>query len=155
MKVVVGENIILYLPNTVIDFENVEEIEEDLRNIIKRLKYYYCIDIQGFYEVKVYKNSYYGLILEMKEEDIGYFDYNDGEIDMRLEIMDVDFVYEVRDVLELPSEIYEKSTIYFNKNKYYLKLKEKIDMALLLEYVVSIHYQREPFLLKEKNKVTY
>lgn len=153
MKVVVGENIILYLPNTTIDFENLEQIEDDLRNILKRLKYYYHLDIQGFYEVKVYKNCYYGLILEFKEEDIGYFDYHDGEIDMRLEIMDVDFIYEIRDILELPREIFEKSTIYLHKNKYYLKPKEQLDMSLLLENVVSIHYESEPFLFKEKNKL--
>lgn len=155
MKVVESsnQNSIIYLPNIHIDFENMKIVEEELRKIFKRLKYYYSIAIQGFYEVKAYKNKYYGLILELTREDLGYFDYDDGEIDMRIEIMDVDFVYEIRDVLELPKEILEKCSVYLYQNHFYLTIKEELSLPKLMEQVLSISYRPNPFLLKEKNKI--
>ena len=59
MKVIIDneKNILLYLPAFQMDFHAMDQVEKELRNIFLRLKCYYFIDIQGFYEVKVYKRS--------------------------------------------------------------------------------------------------
>ncbi len=157
MKVIIDneKNILLYLPAFQMDFHAMDQVEKELRNIFLRLKYYYFIDIQGFYEVKVYKDRHYGLILELKKDLLEYFDYYEDEIEMRIELIEVDFVYEVKDILELPKEIREKSELYLVKNKYYVQVKEEIEMEKLLENVLGFHYKNNPFLLKEKNRIYY
>lgn len=157
MKVITDKekNILLYLPEIQIDFDSMDKVEQDLKNILLRLKYYYFIDIQGFYQVKIYKDIYYGLILELTKDTLDYFDYYDGEIDMRIELIESDFLYEVRDILELPKNILKKSEIYIDNNTHYIKIKEKIDMSQVLEYAYNLHYKSSPFLLKEKNRISY
>lgn len=157
MKVITDKekNILLYLPTFQMDFNETNQVEKQLKNILLRLKYYYSIDIQGFYEVKVYKDRHYGLILELKKDLLEYFDYYEDEIEMRIELIEVDFVYEVKDILELSKEILKKSAIYLDKNKYYIQVKEEINMAKFLENVLVFHYKNNPFLLKEKNRIYY
>ncbi len=157
MKVITEKenNIFLYLPRFQLDFNVMNQVEKELRDIFLRLKYYYSVNIQGFYEVKVYKDTHYGIILELKKDTLEYFDYYEDEIEMRIELIEVDFIYEVRDILELPKDILKKSEVYLDKNKYYVKVKEDLDMAQLLENVLVFHYKKNPFLLKEKNKIHY
>ena len=157
MKVITEQenNILLYLPKFRLDFNEMDQVEKELRDIFLRLKYYYFVNIQGFYEVKVYKDIHYGIILELKKDMLEYFDYYEDEIEMRVELIEVDFIYEVRDILELSKDILKKSEVYLDKNKYYVKVKEDLDMAQLLENVLVFHYKKNPFLFKEKNKIHY
>ncbi len=146
------KDMILYLPNIHIDFNTMEEVEKDLKNILLKLKYNYAIEVQGFYEVRAYSDTLYGLILEIDGDRLDYFDYFDGEIDLRIELIEEEFLYEIEDILVLPKDILKKNEIYFWKDKYYLKAEKNINMDQLLEYVDCIHYKK-PFLFKEKNKL--
>ncbi len=95
------------------------------------------------------------LVLELKKDALEYFDYYEDEIEMRMELIEGDFVYEVEDVLQLPREILKNCAVYFDKNRYYIKIKKEVNMAQVLENVVSFHYKNNPFLLKEKNQIHY
>lgn len=155
MKVQVNskKNIILYLPEMKLDFQDIKKVEEEFRKIFLRLKYYYKIEVMGFYDVKAHIDKYYGLVLELDGEDLDYIEYLNGEIEMRIELNQEEFIYKTDDILAIPNDILKNVDIYFYDSKYYIKLKNEIDIINLIEYVECIYHNDNPFLLKEKNKI--
>ncbi len=151
------KKIILFLiDKNSFDFKNMKSLEEEFRKLFLKLKYYHDIHIQGFYNVKVYLDKNFGLVLEIDGEDLDYLDYLDGEIDMRIELIEEEFLYEVKDILNVPKYLRNKMDIYSLEDKYYMKVKEElnnIDLSCLLEYATCIYHNQNPFLLKNKYKI--
>ena len=58
-----------------IDFNSKENLEDYLKNLFKILKNKYRITIEGFYDITVYIDKYYGIVLHLEKEDIDYYDY--------------------------------------------------------------------------------
>ena len=60
-----------------------------------KLNTIYELDLYGSYEINIYKNKIYGIILEIKEQENPYLDYYNG-IDMKITISKYnDFIYKV------------------------------------------------------------
>ncbi len=143
-------NLILFLNNqsiSKIDFKDREILEEYFRNLFLKLKDFYHITIQGYYNIDIYLDTYYGAIIEIVQEELEYFEYDDNQVDMRICIHQTPILYELEEYIPLDQNIYDM--IWYH-NKWYVKLKQDIsDLSLgrLLEYA-KIHYQESEHILK-------
>ena len=75
---------------------------------------------------------------------------------MRIEIFEKTFLYEIEDIFYLNKNIKRKVEIYKEKDKFIIKpIKELTYMEIgeILEYSKLIYKNKNPYLLKEKNKI--
>ena len=148
MKCILGyHNVIIYIPkkNETENFENRSEIESYFKKLFLKIKDNYQICINGFYNVDIYLDSSYGIILELKEEKLEFMEYYEDEIDMRISIHEDEFLYQIDDILKINQDNYE---IYSYQNKWYIKLKntKKKDLYSILEHVNVIYKETEPII---------
>ena len=146
MKVeVISNGYIIYLNqfNLIdIDFKNMDILEESFKKLLKKLNNYYHIDINGYYNINVYIDSYYGAILQIEKESLDYYDYFESDtIAMRIKKIDADFLYEVEDFL-FAKDFLNKFKLITKNNHIYLKI---IDDLSYKEYL----------LLTEMSKIVY
>ena len=116
-----------------IDFNNKEDLEKYLKKLFKVLKNKYEIIIEGFYDVTVYIDKYYGVIIHLEKDDIEYYDYFKNKVYMRIITRDTDFLYLVEDI---PNNLLNKMDIIVINNQIHLKIKEelnRVEMMRLLE----------------------
>mgnify|MGYP004603367227 CR=1 FL=1 len=121
-----------------IDYTDKEYLEEYLKKIFKRLYDYYDISIEGFYNITLYVDKYYGIIFHLEKENLEYYEYFKNQVDMRIIINETEFLYKVENLID---EINDKVDIIVNDN-IYLKLKEKLT-------------DREMMILCENSEVVY
>jgi len=137
------------------DFNNKEEIEKYLKTLFKKLNNYYQITISGYYIINMYIDKFYGTVLKIKKEDIGYYDYCDNHVDMRIIYHYVDFLYLIEDLEQFT---YNKLDIYVNKDNIYLKINKELtekEMGILIEnsniiFDNSDNIIRKSFLIDKK-----
>ena len=146
MKVeVISNGYIIYLNqfNLIdIDFKNMNILEDSFKKLLKKLNNYYHIDINGYYNINVYIDSYYGAILQIEKESLDYYDYFESDtIAMRIKKIDADFLYEVEDFL-FAKDFLNKFKLITKNNHIYLKI---IDDLSYKEYL----------LLTEMSKIVY
>jgi len=116
-----------------IDFSNKEDLEKYLKKLFKILKNKYNITIEGFYNITIYIDKYYGIVLHLEKEELDYYDYYKNQVDMRLITIDTDFMYQVDDI---PFNILNKLKILIKNKNIYLTIKEEltdIEMMNLIE----------------------
>ena len=117
-----------------VNFSSKDDIEKYLKKLFKTLNNKYNLVIEGFYDITVYIDKYYGIVLHLEKENIDYYEYYKNQVDMRLVTVDTEFMYEVDDI---PLNILDKLNIYTKKNNIYLKIKKelsKLEMMRLLEF---------------------
>ncbi|MCI9233358.1 MAG: hypothetical protein HFH08_02025 [Bacilli bacterium] len=135
-----GRDMVIFLPSSNIFLDKLkrEELEDYFKSLFLKLEERYGIDQSGFYQIYVYKDSYYGAILEIEEEDIPYLDYMDNEVEMNIHIpKSTNFMYQVEDILDLDKDILNLANLYYYQNKFYIELKKEISKKSylkLLEY---------------------
>ncbi len=116
-----------------IDFNKKEELEIYFKRLFKILNNKYNIKIEGFYEITVYVDKFYGVILHLEKEELDYYDYFKNQVDMRIMTTDTEFLYLVDDI---PLNIIDKIEIINNDDNIYIKIKKKlndIEMMTLME----------------------
>lgn len=142
-----GCNVIIYIPKKeeIADFENRNEIENYFKKLFLKIKDNYQICMNGFYNVDIYLDSIYGIILELKEEKLEFIEYYEDEIDMRISIHEDEFLYQIDDILKINRDNYD---IYNYQNKWYIKLKNenKKNLYSMLEHVNVIYKEIKPIL---------
>ena len=119
-------NIVIYLKKEILDnnnFKEKEEIEKYLKKLFKILKNKYEITIEGFYNINIYIDKYYGAVLHLEKEDLDYFDYFKNQVDMKITIINTSFLYEVDDI---PYDILNKFNVIVKNNNIYLEIKEEL-----------------------------
>lgn len=94
------------------------DIKKILINVFDNLEKYYNITFTSDYNLELYINRYYGMILEIKEnEDFIY----DDIVNLKLNVLrDTLFLYEVDDPLE-----YINYEIYYYNDKFYVNAKRE------------------------------
>ena len=99
IDIISSDELVIYLFNNVNDYNFKDEIhiEECLRKLFKKMNEYYNIKLKGFYNVNVYLDLYYGIVLELRKEKIEYYDFLDNQIDMKIIINKNKFLYLVDD----------------------------------------------------------
>lgn len=118
---------------TDIDFKSQDDLEKYLKDLFKVLKNKYSITIEGFYEITVYVDKYYGVVLHLEKEDLEYYDYFKNQVDMRIVTIETDFLYQVEDI---PTNILNKVKVCIKDNNIYLKIKKELtelEMMTLIE----------------------
>jgi len=117
-----------------INFSVKSEIEEYLKKLFKILNTKYNLVIEGLYNITVYVDKYYGIILHLEKENIDYYEYYKNQVDMRLITVHTDFTYLVNDI---PKSIINKINIKTKDNNIYIKLIDKLndlEMMRLMEF---------------------
>lgn len=118
MKVeMLSNTIIVYLLDNK-KYNEDSDIKKILINVFDNLEKYYNITFTSDYNLDLYINRYYGMILEIKEnEDFIY----DDIVNLKLNILrDTLFLYEVDDPLE-----YINYEIYYYNDKFYVNAKRE------------------------------
>lgn len=138
MKITINDNnIIVFLNHKIkINFDSKIELENYLKELFKKLNINYNLEIFGYYNVDIYLDKLYGVIISLEKEDIDYIDYDKETIDMRIVIHRKEFVYELYDIFINNYQIIKY------KNKYYVKLdndKDDYKLSNLLEHSKVIY----------------
>lgn len=118
MKVeMLSNTIIVYLLDNK-KYNEDSDIKKILINVFDNLEKYYNITFTSDYNLELYINRYYGMILEITEnEDLIY----DDIVNLKLNILrDTLFLYEVDDPLE-----YINYEIYYYNDKFYVNAKRE------------------------------
>ena len=118
MKVeMLSDKIIVYLLDNK-KYNEDSDIKKILINVFDNLKKYYNITFDSDYNLELYINRYYGMILEITEnEDFIY----DDIVNLKLNVLrDTLFLYEVDDPLE-----YINYEIYYYNDKFYVNAKRE------------------------------
>lgn len=118
MKVeTLSNTIIVYLLDNK-KYNEDSDIKKILINVFDNLKKYYNITFDSDYNLELYINRYYGMILEITEnEDFIY----DDIVNLKLNVLrDTLFLYEVDDPLE-----YINYEIYYYNDKFYVNAKRE------------------------------
>ena len=118
MKVeMLSNTIIVYLLDNK-KYNEDSDIKKILINVFDNLEKYYNITFTTDYNLELYINRYYGMILEIKEnEDFIY----DDIVNLKLNVLrDTLFLYEVDDPLE-----YINYEIYYYNDKFFVNAKRE------------------------------
>lgn len=149
MKIISSdEEITIYLNNyyvNKVDLLDLESLEDYMNNLINNLKKNYDIKINGYYNIDVYQNNNYGIIIHMQKEDIEYYEYFTDQIDMQITIHNnVDFLYKISDFFSIKNFLNDNDfLLYKYDNELYIKINKKIDyinFGNVLEYCTEICY---------------
>ena len=111
MKLIIDNNIVIFLGNFYIkniDLKDYTQIEKIIHKILKN----HAVEINGYYNIYIYKDKNYGLIIDMQKEDIEYLDYFNNQIEFNIEIIEDSFLYEVEDIFTLNKKIKNIFNIY-------------------------------------------
>ena len=120
-----------------INVKNKLEIEKYLKDIVIRLRKKYNLIIEGFYDVNIYMDKYYGIIINFNREKLDYYDYFNG-LEMNIVIKETNFLYLVKDI---PFNIIEKLEIKKINDNLYLKIIKELnqkEFMNLIEYTEKI-----------------
>lgn len=152
MRLIVGENIVIFLNNQYlknIDLENKESIEK----LVKRINNKYDIKLSGYYEINIYLDHTSGIILEIKEEQLEYIDYLNGEIEMNIQVVENSFLYKIEDIEKITS-LKNKVILFKYLDSIYLKpinLSE-IELGIVIENS-EIIYGKKAETIIDKSKM--
>lgn len=116
-----------------VDFNNKDNIEKYLKKLFRILKNKYFVKIEGFYNITIYIDKYYGVIFHLEKEELEYYDYFKNQVDMRIISIDTEFLYLVDDI---PNGLSNKIKICIINNNIYLKIKKELtnlEMMNLIE----------------------
>lgn len=154
MKIDIMDNkIIIFLKKEIIsdiDFDNIEMLEEYFRELILKLNNVYNINIEGFYIIRVFIDSIYGIVLEIEPEDIDYCPIN--QVEMRIMLEHETFLYEIDSLVKI-----DNTEIYIKDYKYYLKINSNIKYKDYISILENCHiiYKNTSNIIKRGNIINY
>ena len=146
MKIDVStDKIVIYLKKdrVNVDFKDEYRLESFLKKLFICLNDYYNIEIKGYYDVCVYIDNIYGMVLVLKCEDYEFYDYFEKQVDMRIKINKNKFLYKVDDLYSIDLNKYK---IYKYLSDIYLLPKCKlnnIELGKLIEISDIIYDSNE------------
>ena len=158
MKLIIDENIVIFLDKLYlnnIDLKDYNLIEKKLIKLINKIQTKYLIDLNGYYNVYIYKDENYGIIIYMQKEELEYIDYFNEQLEFNIEVIEDSFLYKIDDILRLEKPLLNKFIIYKNKDNLYLKPKEKIsniELGIILENS-EIIYGAQADKIKKKSQI--
>ncbi len=127
MKLKIDDDIVIYLNKYYIKNKDIEN-KEEIKNIIKNISDKYNLDLKGFLEIKIYQDKNYGIIINIKREDLEYFDCFELDIETDIKIIEKSFLYKIDDYAILDNLKDYKMMTY--KNNLYIELKDETDISL-------------------------
>ena len=129
MKVdIKNDNFIIYVNKYLInyDMKNRKDIEENIKDLLIRIRKIYKIKLSGYYKIKIYQNDLYGLIFEcIKEDDLDFFpDFCDLKINI---------LYDSKILLESDDFfIFNNNKKTYKKGKkFYINIKDLNELEII------------------------
>lgn len=122
------------------DWHIKSQLEKYLKNIFLKINKIYNINLKGYFDVNVYVDKYYGIVIEVMKECIDYYE-NFNNIDLQINVIDKDFLYEVEDISILKS-FFNSLKIYSYNGKYIVQIKKELDKL-------------SKYILLENSKIIY
>ena len=108
-------------------------VEEYFKKVFINLKNNYHLDIYGYYNIRVYANKQYGIIIDVFKLSNDYFKMPGNKVDMKIMIdSDNKFLYEIIDYFLIESYKNCIKNIYYKDEKYYLELDDTVDEVFYL-----------------------
>ena len=148
MKVSIEDenNFIVFLNNKKFFLDDKDDLEQQFKSIFNDIKLRYQFDVSGYYDIIVYKDKIYGMILSMKKEDIEYLDYFDNQVEMRI-------VTSPYNDLNIPFDNCEVRS--FRGNIYIIPHNnvKNIEFAQILEYTTVIYGEEADKIIKYSKKM--
>ena len=150
-------NLVFYLNKDYLDkinFNINENVEQEFKNLFIKLKNIYNLELNGYYEVTVYVNDIYGIIIEMEKDDDEYIKIFGDTLDMKITSkFDCEIFYKIENIDFINFNNYN---LYYCNNELFLSLKNNLklsykDYLYLLENS-SIVYGNELKKLKSHMK---
>ena len=108
------------------------EIEKYIRNIINKLKNIYKLNIEGFYNINIYVDKYYGLEIVFNKELSEYYDYFNGQIEFNISIKRVCFLYKLDNISKKMLNKFETKKI---ENDLYLKIDKELNQKEFMNLI--------------------
>ena len=158
MKLIIDENIVVFLDKVYLqslDLTDKNQIEKKLIKIINKIQNKHHIDLNGYYNVFIYKDNNYGFIIDMQKEEIEYLDYFNNQLELNIEVIEDSFLYKINDIFLLNKSFLKKFIIYKNKDTIYLKAKDSLndlELGTILENG-KIIYGKEANNIKKKSQI--
>ena len=118
-----------------LNFDIKNDLESYFKNLFLKLKRYYDINISGYYNIEVYIDDNYGLIMKLNKEEIEYYDYFDNQIDMRISIKNNKFLYSIMDPFIMNDILHHSIDVYLYKDRYYIDLMDSVDEKIMMKVI--------------------
>ncbi len=148
-----GNNLIVFLNKSNvsdIDFFNRSELEDYFRKLFLKFNNDYDINMNGSYNIDVYIDDSYGIVLEIVKEDVEYFDYCDV-VDMKITVSKYkNFLYKLNGYLNN----FDNCDLYLYDGFFYIS-PHNIDfysLGILIENS-EIIYGKKCFDIMSKSKI--
>lgn len=148
-------NLTVYLNNKYlekINFDLKNNVEQQFKKLFIKIKNKYNIEMSGYYEVTVYLNDKYGMIIEIEKDDDEYVKLFGDTVDMKITFkFDSSIFYKLEEYI-----IYKINNyfLYYYNDEFYVELTDnsKYDYREYLKLLEnsSIIYGSE--IKKIKNK---
>ena len=150
MKLIIDDGINIYLNKQYLKNVDLNDTKT-IKNIIKKINTKYNIDIYGYIETKIYIDKNYGIIINLKKEELDYFDYFNDEIEMNIEIINDSFLYKIEDYNK---DLIKDKTIYKYKDNLYINIDkiDNINLGKIIE-ISEITYGEKAQNIIEKNNI--
>lgn len=134
VDIISDNELVIYLYNNIngINFKEELCVKNFLKDLFVKLNDYYDIKIEGYYDVDVYIDEIYGIVLDLVKDDIDFYDYYSNTVDMKIIIKRCKFLYLVEDY----DIDFKKFYVYKLVNNVYLLPKIKlnyIELGSLIE----------------------
>lgn len=162
MKLVTDENkyiVYLYRKEEIPDFNHKEKLEDYFRNFFLLLNEKYELDICGYYNLYVFLDTFYGMILEIEKEEYDYFESLDNQVDMRITFdKESIFLYKISDLFLLSKTMIKNGNIYYYQKEFYYEIKKELkdrEMAKLMESTTLVYGNKIPSILKYGSKLNF
>lgn len=129
---------IIYLNQLIVkkmNLNNNEISEKSFKKILKVLKNNYKIIVYGYTNISIFKDKYYGYILEINENDDNYYNRCDDLVLMKIKKYNKNFLYRITNI-EMLKSFTKDVNIFTDCNNIYISLKRKLknnDYLNLLE----------------------
>ncbi len=145
----VEEKIVVHLKNELFKTYSEAELEERFKTVFANLNKRYELDLKGFFEIDVYQDENYGIIVEIigPEDFYSYF----NQVEMKITFYQCEFLYEVTNFIKN-----KYLTYYKNDDKLYIKIKNDIPKAnyfSLLEHAKIIYGNQKDKIEKNSEVV--
>ena len=144
MKVLIENDIIiLYLYNYYFENDDKEYLTKEIKKIFLKLIKYYYIEMNGFYEVNIYENIKYGVILEiiLKDKLLFRSDFIDIKVNL---FKNKNMYFKTKDYFILNNY----QNIYYHDNYYYIDIQDIDDILKVIEFGELVYKEKEHLLNK-------
>lgn len=136
IKLLSENSFLVFVIDKIPNIKNDQELSGYLKSVFEIIKEKNQFDIYGYYDVLIYKDINYGLIIKLDKEELECFNCYNKQIEMKIVIAEEPNILYCIDNLKILKKI-SKFKLYLYKDKLYLELMSKINYMLLgelLEY---------------------